>query len=126
MITGYPAHSSPNPILGILLNIFIIIISVIVFVGYWNMYKKARYPGWVIFIPFYNLYILLKIVGQSGWGLLLYFVPIVNIIYEIYIAIRLAKVFGKGALFGVFLNFIFPVGPIIIGFGSAKFRSPKR
>ena len=97
-------------------------IAIFYFVTMWKVYVKAGQPGWGIFIPFYNVYLLLKIAGRPGWWLILYFIPIVNIIIEIIVAIDTAKNFGKGTGFGLglfFLGFIFFP---ILAFGSATYK----
>ena len=63
---------------------FIVALIVFLVVAEWKVYTKAGQSGWAVLIPFYNLYILLKIVGKPGWWLLLLLVPIVNIIIPIY------------------------------------------
>jgi hypothetical protein len=90
----------------------------------WIMYTKAGQPGWAVIIPFYNFYVLLKIVGRPGWWLILYFIPIVDLIILIIVALDLAKSFGKGSGFGVgliFLSFIFVP---ILAFGSSRYVGP--
>jgi hypothetical protein len=97
-------------------------IAIFYFVTMWKVYVKAGQPGWGIFIPFYNVYLLLKIAGRPGWWLILYFIPIVNIIIDIIVAIDIAKNFGKGTGFGwglFFLGFIFFP---ILAFGSATYN----
>ena len=66
----------------------------------WKVFTKAGQPGWAILIPFYNTYVLLKIVGRPGWWLVLMFIPLVNIVIAIIVAIDLAKSFGK-SLYGL-------------------------
>ena len=90
----------------------------------WRIFTKAGQPGWASLIPFYNYYVLLKIVGRPGWWLILYFIPFVNFIIFIIVAIDLAKSFGKGGGFAVgsiFLPFIFLP---ILAFGSATYQGP--
>ncbi len=101
---------------------FIVIIYI---VAQWKIYEKAGQPGWAVLIPFYNVYVLLKIVGKPGWWLLLIiFVPFVNFILAIWMVNLLSKSFGKDVLFTLgllFLGFIFyPV----LGFGDAKYIGP--
>ena len=64
---------------GILVIVYIAII-VLIIAALWQVFVKAGRPGWAAIIPFYNYYVLLKIVGRPGWWLILYFIPIVNII----------------------------------------------
>jgi hypothetical protein len=104
---------------------FIIVwLAVIIFeiAAMWKVFVKAGQPGWGAIIPFYNVYLLLKVAGRPGWWLILYFIPIVNIIIDIIVAIDVARNFGKGTGFGLglfFLSFIFFP---ILGFGSATYK----
>ena len=34
----------------------------------WKILKKAGQPGWKILIPFYNVYIMFKIIGMNFWA----------------------------------------------------------
>ncbi len=38
-----------------------LILMVLSFVGLWKAFEKANEPGWKVFIPFYNTYIICKI-----------------------------------------------------------------
>ena len=112
--------------MGIMLFMMMIYLVVIIFVlaGMWKMFVKAGQPGWGVLIPFYNMYLQLKIVGRPGWWLILYFITIVNFVVIIIVAVDLAKSFGKGAGFAIglfFLRFIFIP---ILGFGSAEYQGP--
>lgn len=87
------------------------------------MYVKAGKPGWAAIIPFYNIYVLLQIVGKPGWWLILYLVPFVNIYITIVVAIRLAKTFGKSTTFGVVALWLFAfIGYIILAFDKSKYQ----
>ncbi len=93
----------------------------------WPMLKKAGRPGWGGFIPIYNIYLQIKLAGRSGILLILYIVPIVNIVVAIVVAVGVARAFGKGALYGFFLLFVLqPIGYLILGFGSAKYTEVRR
>ena len=91
----------------------------------WKIFVKAGQPGWGILIPFYNLYLWVKIAGKPGWWLLLYLIPIVNIVIGIIVALDVAKAFGKSGAFGFFLLFLFSfIGVPILGYGSAVYTKP--
>jgi cyanate permease len=69
--------------------------------------------------------ILMKVVGRPGWWVLLCFLPLINFVIFILVAIDLAKVFGKSAAFAVvMLLLLSPIGFLIIGFGSARYLGP--
>lgn len=79
-------------------------------VSIWRIFKKAGKPGWGSIIPFYNIILFLQIAGHPTWWIILFFIPIVNIIISIIVNISVAENFGKSAGFGVglsFLGFIF-------------------
>jgi hypothetical protein len=91
----------------------------------WLVFSKAGRPGWAALIPFYNTYVVLKLVGRPGWWLVLFFIPLVNIVIGIIVMIELAKSFGKGALFGFFGLVVFNIiGLAILAFGSAQYQGP--
>lgn len=101
---------------------FYLAIAVLLIIAVWKIFTKAGKPGWASIIPFYNIYVLLQIVGRPGWWLLLYFIPFVNFVIMIIVALDLAKSFGKSALFGVFGLLLFSiVGYPMLAFGSAKY-----
>src|SRR3954454_20750443 len=71
--------------------------------GMWKAFEKMGRQGWEGIIPIYNIYILLQIIGKPVWWLILFFIPIVNIVIMILVCIEVAKGFGKGTGFGVCL-----------------------
>jgi hypothetical protein len=103
---------------------FYLAFYVLVVVGLWQVFVKAGHPGWAAIIPFYNIYVILKIVGRPGWWLILYFIPIVNVIAWIIVSIDLAKSFGKSTGFAVGLIFLPFIFLIILGFGSDRYLEP--
>jgi hypothetical protein len=109
-------------------TIFWIIVLVIIFASLWRIFTKASKPGWAAIIPFYNIYIQLKIINRPGWWLILYFIPIVNFVIGLIIAVDIARAFGKSSAFGVFGLFIFSfIGYPMLAFGDAKYQgSPQR
>jgi len=100
-------------------------VAILIIAGVWKTFEKAGQPGWAAIIPFYNIYVLLKVAGRPGWWLLLYLIPCVGIIVAIVVSIDVAKNFGKDTLFGLglaFLGFIFfPV----LGFSNAQYQPVK-
>jgi len=108
---------------GVLIVVYILVL-VLELASFWRIFTKAGQPGWAVIIPFYNYYVMLKIVGRPGWWLILFFIPFVNFIAAIVVLNDLSKSFGHGGGFTVgllFLPFIF--GPIL-GFGSDRYLGP--
>ncbi len=106
--------------------LFGLALIVVLVAGLWKMFEKAGQPGWAAVIPIYNVYILLKVAGRPGWWLILFFIPIVNFVINIIVAIDIAKAFGQGAAFGFFLNFLLGgIGFVILGFGNYRYLGPQ-
>ena len=100
---------------------------ILVAIGMWPLLKKAGSPGWGGFIPVYNIYLQIKLAGRSGILLVLYIVPIVNIVVAIVVALGVARAFGKGALYGFLLLFLLqPIGYLILGFGGSQYTEIRR
>lgn len=100
-------------------------VLVVYVVAQWKIYEKAGQPGWAVLIPFYNIYILLKIVGKPSWWLLLIiFVPFLNIILAIWMTNLLSKSFGKDVLFTLGLLFVGIIFYPLLGFSDAKYLGP--
>ncbi len=108
-----------------LISLIVLVWFVIAIAGLWKMFQKAGKPGWGAIVPFYNLYLLIEIVGRPGWWFVLLFVPGVNLIIEIILAMDLAKSFGKSGLWGIiFFLLLGGLGYILLGFGSAEYVGP--
>ena len=113
----------------VLIAISMVGVFAILFViaGWWKMFDKAAQPGWMALIPILNVYILLKIAGRPGWWLILYLIPIVQIVVNIIVAIDLGKAFSKDTLYSLVLLFLFaPIGYIILGFSDAVYEGPAK
>ena len=103
-----------------------LVVAVIAIIALWRVFSKAGRPGWAAIIPIYNIYTLVKVSGNSGWFTLLYFIPIVNIIIAVIVALGVAKNFGKSGVFGIVGLFLFSIiGYLILGFGSAQYVGEK-
>lgn len=95
--------------------------TVFMLVTMWQVYAKAGLPGWGILIPFYNLFLFVKLAGKPGWWLVLMFVPFVNAVVGFILLFGVAKCFGKSGAFAVGLIFLGFVFFPILAFGSAEY-----
>jgi hypothetical protein len=107
-------------------SVIIIYLVVVVFLvaAMWKIFEKAGQPGWAAIIPIYNIYILLKIGGKPGWWLALFLIPVVNIVFLIWMYNMISKSFGKDEGFTVGLVVLGIVFWPILGFGSATYKGP--
>ena len=106
----------------------LIVLYVILYVVYvaalWRVLTKAGQPGWAAIIPIYNWYIVLKIVGRPGWWLLLYLIPIVNVVVHIVVLVDLSHSFGLSGWFAVGLLLLGIIFVPILGFGDSRYLGP--
>lgn len=117
---------------------------VLTIVADWLLFKKAKKPGWHSLIPFLNtydeydicwsgsmgvLYVILMLVYNSisqdpDNKVMVFFAGVVGIIMLIIHfmqSMKLARSFGKGRLYGVFLFFFGGIARIILGLGDAEY-----
>jgi hypothetical protein len=107
-------------IVGLLVGAVVVVFMI---AALWKVFSKAGRPGWAAIIPIYNTYVLCKVAGRPGWWVILYIVPLVNIVISIIVSIDVAKAFGKGGAFGFFLLWLIPIiGYPMLGFGNDPYR----
>ena len=112
------------PTLGPGTILFYLAIVIVMIIAEWKIYQKGGQPGWAVLIPFYNIYVLLKLVGRPGWWLLLMLIPVVNIIIGIIVTNDLSKSFGQGVGFTLGLIFLSPIFILLLAFGDYKYIGP--
>ncbi len=95
----------------ILVIVVIALIPVILcIVSQWKLFQKAGKPGWASIVPVYNTLMIIEIIKKPWWWLLLLLIPIVNLVFSIWVINLYVKAFGKneGYTIGVLLfPFIF-------------------
>lgn len=101
--------------------ILAIAFAVFIIAAEWKLFSKANQPGWAIFIPIYNILVLLNVAKMSWWNILLMLIPVVNIVIAFMIYINVAKNYGKDAGFGVGMVLLPIIFIPIIAFGSAVY-----
>jgi Family of unknown function (DUF5684) len=106
--------------MGILL--FVVGFLVVMAAAMWRVFEKAGHEGWEALIPFYNMYILVKIVEKPGYWAFLMCIPYVGLVFSIWTWNLLVKKFGKSEGFTVGIIFLPFVFIPILGFGDAQFE----
>ena len=97
-------------------------LTVVIFAGFWKMFEKAGEPGWAGIIPIYNLYVLVRISGNTWWWFALFFVPVINFFATAKVSIDVAGKFDKGVLFGLGLTFLSFIFYPVLGFGDYQYQ----
>ncbi len=105
--------------------VWMFIIWFIYIIAFWKVFEKAGEPGWKSIVPIYNMWVMFEIAGRPGWWLLLMFIPLVNFVVAIILALDMAKVFGKSSAFGIVGLWLFSfIGYLILGWGDATYTKP--
>jgi len=100
----------------------VVALTIVIFAGFWKTFEKAGEPGWAGIIPIYNLYVLVKISGNSRWWFILFFIPLINFIATVKISIDIAGKFNRGVLFGLGLTFLSFIFYPVLGFGDYRYQ----
>lgn len=101
-------------------SIVALVILVITLVAMWKIFVKLGEPGWKGLIPIYNFFKIYELSGKSGWLVLLFLIPCVNLVAAWLLADSLGDMFGKGFGYKVGL-FLFPgIMHLVLGFGSSQ------
>jgi hypothetical protein len=111
---------------GIGVAFFLVVFAMLLFYlgAAWRLFSKAGVPAWGVIIPIYNVYLWCKIAGRPGWWVLLFIVPVVNIIVHLIVSLDVAKSFARSSAFGGglwLLGFIFVP---ILGYGASTYVGP--
>lgn len=92
-------------------TVYVLILSVLMGISTWKLFKKMGYSPLYAFVPFYNYYIIQKETGNPKWWAFLAYLPIVGPIMMTVFHLFLMKKFGKTSfiqkLLTVFLPFIY-------------------
>ena len=100
------------------------VIGVVCIAAMWKIFTKAGEPGWAAIVPIYNTIVLLKISGKQTWWLIMFFIPIANVVFMILTLAGLSRSFGKDTGFTVLLVLLPFIGYPILGFGKAAYVGP--
>ena len=107
---------------GGLFGIVYFAVMIIMIVAGWKIFVKAGEPGWAVLIPFYNMWVMIRIAGKEWWWFLLLFVPLVNFVAILLVSIGIAEKFGKSALFGIGLMFLGFIFYPVLAFSDAEYQ----
>ena len=116
---------SDDPTFIVLLAVYLAVL-VLNIAAYWRIFSKAGRPGWMVLVPVYGSVKLLQISGRSGWWLLAFLVPVLNLFPIVRLSFDLARVFGRGVGFGFGLLFLPLIFAPILGFGDAQYVADTR
>ncbi|MEI6887795.1 MAG: signal peptidase I [Bacteroidota bacterium] len=93
------------------MNIYLILsilFSAAFVAGLWGIFVKAGEAGWKILIPFYNLWIWLKIIKKPWWWFIFLIIPFINVFVILLMIVEILKCFKKYGLLEQALGVLFP------------------
>ncbi|WP_326982593.1 signal peptidase I [Chryseobacterium sp. MYb264] len=92
-------------------TVYVLILSVLMGISTWKLFKKLGYNPLFAFIPFYNYFIVLKETKHPKWWAILSYLPIVGPImmsvFHLYLMKKFGKTLFKDQLLTVILPFIY-------------------
>lgn len=89
-------------------TVYVLILSVLMGISTWKLFKKLGYNPLFAFIPFYNYLIILKETKHPKWWAILSYLPIVGPIMMSVFHLYLMKKFGKNLFKDQLLTVILP------------------
>lgn len=89
-------------------TVYVLILSVLMGISTWKLFKKMGYSPLFAFIPFYNYFIILKETEHPKWWAIFSYLPIVGPIMMSAFHIYLMKKFGKSLVKDQLLTVILP------------------
>lgn len=118
---------------GLITIYYIIVVAAYVLnaIAFMRLAAVADRPGlgWMAWIPVCNYILPLLLIKKSGWWVLMFLVPIANIVFAIIWQVKLLNAFGKNGahvLFCIFLPPVYLIQWIVWGFSrKTTYRLPK-
>ena len=95
--------------IGSIIYLAIVVISI---AGMWKTFEKAGQPGWGCIIA-----------AKPAWWVIMFFIPLVNIVFAIMLYNEIAKKFGQGIGFTIGLILLPFVFFPILGFGDHAYQN---
>ena len=77
-----------------------LLVVVVAIAGLWKTFDKAE-AGWAAIVPIYNVIVMLEIAGKPLWWIVLFLIPLVNLVVAILVSIAIAEKFGKMPALGL-------------------------
>lgn len=102
---------------------FAVAFLVVFIIGVWKTLEKAGQPGWGGLIPIYNLYLLTQVAQKPSWWVIMFFIPIANIVFSILLYNEIAKRFSQGVGFTIGLILLPAIFFMLLGFGNYTYKA---
>ncbi|HEY8324326.1 MAG: DUF5684 domain-containing protein [Ktedonobacterales bacterium] len=124
LMHGLALDSSAGSSAGLFGGVVGLAIAVLMIASEWVIFSKAGKPGWAAIIPIYSLIVYLQVVGRPIWWIILFLIPLVNIVIGLIVINDLSKAFGHKFGFTLGLIFLSIIFYPILAFGGSKYVGP--
>ncbi len=96
------------------------------FIAFYKLFEKAGEQGWKGLIPFYNIWVALKLYNRPWWWIFLFIIPGVNFFMLLILVVVIVRSYGKYDLLSHILACLFvPVYLLYLAFSQdTKFAGP--
>lgn len=111
--------------MAIVRAVVILGLAALMIISRWRVFSKAGLPGWGIFIPFYNRYLMFKLGGRSGRTFLWIVIPPVFAVLMVINYFNIAKKFWKHWAYGIGITFLKIIFIPILAFDDSKYLGKK-
>lgn len=99
------------------------LVVILMVVSMWKVFAKAGKPGWASIIPIYNTIVMLQIARKPLWWVLLFFIPVANLVAALLMTHGIAKAFGRSGGFTIGLFLLPIIFYPILAFGDSQHHS---
>lgn len=89
-------------------TVYVLILSLLMGISTWKLFKKMGYNPLFAFIPFYNYFIIQKVTKHPKWWVIMTYLPIVGTIMMSVFHLFLMRHFGKSRFSQKLLTVILP------------------
>lgn len=96
--------------------------GLVTLVSMWVVFGKAGEAGWKVLVPFYNIYLLMRISGKPGWWFILLLIPVIGLAINLLAMLSLAEKFGRSPAFGVGLLLLPMLFFPLLAFGDSQYQ----
>ena len=108
---------------AVLIILYVLLTALLAASG-WFIFANAGQPGWASLVPFYNMWIFIKMIGKPPSWFVFLLIPFVNIVIAILLIFELARVYGKSAGYAVGMLLLPTVFYPMLAFGDARYLGP--
>lgn len=106
-------------VVGVIIVLVMIALLILMIDAMWRIFTKLGEKGWKSIVPVYNTWTFLKLGDKPGWWTILAFIPIINIVSSIMVAIAAYNIglkLRKPGWYVVLYLLVLPVWAIILAF----------